>query len=115
MWAQGVGQAAPTVVGAQMLAPMAPRFDVGSLSRLAPEWGQMGTGTLLGASTLVDQGDPRVGVPVVALVHPSNQWRVRWPPQAGVGHSRGLRRVSRPKLDVGSLSAEAPKCSQTGT
>jgi hypothetical protein len=85
MWAQGVGQAAPTVVGAQMLAPMAPRFDVGSLSRLAPEWGQTGTGTVLGASTLVDQGDPRVGVPVVALVHPSNQWRVRWPPQAGVG------------------------------
>ena len=79
------GAGGPPVVGAQMLAPMAPRFDVGSLSRLAPEWGQTGTGTVLGASTLVDQGDPRVGVPVAALVHPSNQWRVRWPPQAGVG------------------------------
>ena len=85
VWSPGVGQAAPTGMGAQMPALAAPKFDVGSSYRLAPEWGQVGTGTVLCAATSVDQVVPRVRVPVVALVHPSNQWRVRWPPQAGVG------------------------------
>ena len=72
VWSPGVGQAAPTAMGAQMPALAAPKFDVGSSYRLAPEWGQVGTGTVLCAATSVDQVVPRVWVPVVALVHPSN-------------------------------------------
>jgi len=72
VWSPGVGQAAPTAMGAQMPALAAPKFDVGSSYRLAPEWGQVGTGTVLCTATSVDQVVPRVWVPVVALVHPSN-------------------------------------------
>ena len=72
VWSPGVGQAAPTVVGTQVPTLVAPRFDVSSPYRLAPEWGQVGTGTVLCAATSVDQVVPRGRVPVVALVHPSN-------------------------------------------
>jgi len=59
-------------MGAQVPALVAPRFDVDSSYRLAPEWGQVGTGTVSCAATSVHQGVPRVGGPVMAPVHPSN-------------------------------------------
>jgi hypothetical protein len=59
-------------MGAQVPVLVAPRFDVDSSYRLAPEWGQVGTGTVLCAATSVNQGVPRVGGPVMAPVHPSN-------------------------------------------
>ena len=39
VWSPGVGQAAPTAMGGPMPALAAPKFDVGSSYRLAPEWG----------------------------------------------------------------------------
>ena len=57
----GRGRRPPPAMGAQVPVLVAPRFDVDSSYRLAPEWGQVGTGTVLCAATSVNQGVPRVG------------------------------------------------------